>query len=47
MREPSAPQPSWVNRMGWLVLLWIAGVSVVAVVALLWREVMRTAGLKA
>ncbi|RUP08270.1 DUF2474 family protein [Hyphomicrobium sp.] len=39
-------KPSWLRRIGWLVLLWIAGVATVAVVAIVIRVFMTAAGLK-
>ena len=46
MSEPSASTDSWLVRIGWLVLLWMAGVAALSVVALLLRELMHAAGLK-
>jgi hypothetical protein len=47
MSEPSTAKHSWLNRIGWLVLLWTAGVAALAAVALLLRELLVAAGLKA
>ena len=35
----------WARRFGWLALLWLLGVSAVALVALLIRAAMRAAGM--
>jgi hypothetical protein len=35
----------WLRRIGWLVLLWTAGVASVAAVAWLMRELMKWAGM--
>ncbi len=37
--------PAWGRRIAWLVGLWLAGVAVLGLVALLLRVVMRLAGL--
>jgi hypothetical protein len=36
---------SWPRRVGWLILIWIASVTVLAVAALLFRILMNAAGL--
>jgi hypothetical protein len=36
---------SWARRVGWLVLIWTASVIGLGLVALLFRMVMRVAGL--
>jgi hypothetical protein len=41
--EPSARR--WLERMAWLGLFWAAGVTVMCLVALLLRALMRAAGL--
>lgn len=46
MSGPSATRHSWLNRIGWLLLLWLAGVVALAAVALLLRGLMLAAGLK-
>jgi Protein of unknown function (DUF2474) len=35
----------WLRRIGWLVLLWAAGVASVAALAWLMRELMKWAGM--
>lgn len=35
----------WPRRVGWLVLIWIASVGVLAIVAVLFRLLMNMAGL--
>ncbi len=35
----------WLQRVGWLVLIWAASVAALAVVALLLRTLMNLAGL--
>jgi hypothetical protein len=45
-RQTSASSDSWLYRVGWLIVLWMAGVTALAVVALLLRELMRVAGLR-
>lgn len=47
MSEASTTRHSWLNRFGWFVLLWVAGVAALAAVAALLRELMVAAGLKA
>jgi len=37
---------SWLRRIGWLVLLWAAGVATVGIVAVVIRIFMTAAGLK-
>lgn len=36
----------WLRRIGWLVLLWVAGVAALGVVALALRLIMGMAGLR-
>ena len=43
--HPSAVAPTWLRRVGWLVLIWMASVLVLGVVAGLIRLVMNLAGL--
>ncbi|MDR3518838.1 MAG: DUF2474 family protein [Azospirillaceae bacterium] len=38
---------SWLNRVGWLILIWAASVAALAVVALLFRGAMSLVGLTA
>jgi hypothetical protein len=38
---------SWTRRIGWLILIWIASVTALAVVATLFRILMNAAGLTA
>lgn len=47
MSEPSTTRHPWLNRIGWLLLLWMAGVAALAAVALMLRELMAAAGLNA
>ena len=35
----------WLRRIGWLVAIWAASVAALAVVALIFRVLMRLAGL--
>ena len=35
----------WAKRVGWLALLWVAGVAVLGLVAVLIRVAMRAAGM--
>jgi hypothetical protein len=42
---PSAGAQTWFRRVGWLVLIWAAGVLALGVVAGLFRVVMDLAGL--
>jgi hypothetical protein len=43
---PGSPSPRlWARRIGWMMLLWLAGVAVLAVVALIFRVVMNFAGM--
>lgn len=46
MRPASGEHLPWPKQIGWLVLLWAAGVAAVAVVALLLRALMTLAGMK-
>jgi hypothetical protein len=41
----SAVAPTWLRRVGWLVLIWTASVLALGVVAALFRVVMNLAGL--
>src|SRR6267378_5163045 len=43
--HPSAVAPTWLQRVGWLVLIWTASVLALGVVAGLFRVVMNLAGL--
>lgn len=47
MATDTAPRPSWLKRVGWLVLIWAVSVAALGVVALLFRLVMKAAGLTA
>jgi hypothetical protein len=38
--------PLWMRRLGWLVVLWLAGVAMLAAVALLLRVLMHAAGMR-
>jgi hypothetical protein len=38
---------SWLRRLGWLVLIWIASVAALAIFAALFRALMNAAGLTA
>ena len=46
MAERTKTEHSWLKRVGWLLLLWTAGVTVLGAVALLIRALMTVAGLK-
>jgi hypothetical protein len=37
--------PPWLRRLGWMVALWLGGVGMLALVALLLRLLMRAAGM--
>ena len=43
--HPSAVAPTWLQRVGWLVLIWTASVLALGVAAGLFRVVMNLAGL--
>ena len=43
--HPSAGAQRWLQRVGWLVLIWAASVLALGVVAGLFRVVMNLAGL--
>ena len=43
--HPPAVAPTWLRRVGWLVLIWTASVLALGVVAALFRVVMNLAGL--
>ena len=47
MTAYSSEQRSWLLRLGWLALIWAAGVAALAVVAFLFRMLMGVAGLTA
>jgi hypothetical protein len=38
--------PLWMRRLGWMVALWLAGVAMLALVALLLRVLMHAAGMR-
>ena len=40
-------RPSWLTRLGWLVLIWSASVLALGVVATIFRLLMAAAGLTA
>jgi hypothetical protein len=40
-------QSTWLRRVGWLVLIWAAGVAALGVAATLFRVLMGVAGLTA
>ncbi len=42
-----APRLSWPRRLAWMLLLWAAGVTAMAAVALVIRAAMSLAGLTA
>jgi hypothetical protein len=37
--------PAWLRRSGWLLVIWAASVAALAVAALLFRLLMKAAGL--
>jgi Protein of unknown function (DUF2474) len=39
------PRPRWIERLAWLCLFWVAGVSAMGLVVWLLRGLMRAAGL--
>lgn len=43
--HPSAGALTWLQRVGWLILIWAASVVALGVVAGLFRVVMNLAGL--
>ena len=43
----TAPRGLWLPRFGWLVLIWVASVVALGFVALLFRVVMKLAGMTA
>jgi hypothetical protein len=45
--HPSPGATTWLQRIGWLVLIWAASVLTLGVVAGLFRVVMNLAGLTA
>lgn len=38
-------RPSWMKRIGWLVLIWALSVGALGVFALVFRLIMRSVGL--
>ncbi len=47
MPTDGAPYRPWRTRIGWLVVLWLAGVGTLGIVALTLKSLMRLAGLTA
>jgi Protein of unknown function (DUF2474) len=45
VEQASVPTPSWLRRIGWLILIWTASVMGLAFVAVLFRMLMSAAGL--
>ena len=43
--RPSVGAQTWLRRVGWLVLIWAAGVLALGLIAGLFRVVMNLAGL--
>jgi hypothetical protein len=43
--HPSAGAPTWLQRVGWLILIWAVSVVALGVVAGFFRAVMSLAGL--
>ena len=43
--HPSVGAQTWLRRVGWLVLIWAAGVLALGLIAGLFRVVMNLAGL--
>jgi hypothetical protein len=46
MAPAPARVPQWLRRIGWLVLLWVAGVATLFAMASLIRLVMHAAGMR-
>lgn len=47
MPRTSTKRGLWLSRFGWLVLIWTASVSGLALVAILFRMFMKMAGMTA
>jgi Protein of unknown function (DUF2474) len=45
VEQAPVPTPSWLRRIGWLILIWTASVLGLAFVAALFRMLMSAAGL--
>jgi Protein of unknown function (DUF2474) len=45
VEQAPVPTPSWLHRIGWLILIWTASVLGLALVAVLFRMLMSAAGL--
>ncbi|GAU82028.1 DUF2474 domain-containing protein [Bosea sp. BIWAKO-01] len=45
MAPVTSPRKPWLNRFGWLVLIWGASVLTLGIVALGFRLLMKAAGL--
>lgn len=45
MTPHNGSAPNWLHRIGWMALIWLASVLALGVVALLFRLLMRAAGL--
>lgn len=37
--------PGWTKRIGWLVLIWLVSVGALGIVAMIFRFMMKSAGL--
>lgn len=42
-----AQKHGWIKRLGWLVLIWAASITVLAVVSLVLKLLMKAAGFQA
>jgi hypothetical protein len=45
MKLRSGSAPNWVYRVGWMILIWLASVLALGIVAMLFRVLMRAAGM--
>jgi hypothetical protein len=42
-----ASKPAWIRQVGWLIAIWAGSVTLVALVALVFRAIMAAAGMTA
>lgn len=45
MEQLQSHRPTWFKRLGWLAIIWVASVGALAIVAMIFRWIMNSAGL--
>ncbi len=45
MAQQDESSPVWLRRFGWMILIWLASVLALGIVAMVFRLLMRAAGL--